>query len=221
MIFISYYTLRIIYHCIFVTPSTITAHPNNDTPWWRHQMETFSALLAICAGNSPVTSEFPSQRPVTRSVDIFFDLRRINGWVNDRKAGDLRRHPAHYDVTVMHSLRESGLCLYTLISALSLRINSLAMRNKCHSSAPGKGLWRIWMNKFREPTIYYDIIYVEPQKAVCIFPEVYYMRISWGYGYSVRKSMLSKSMRAIKWEIWAGCATHYFADINHIWGPFY
>ena len=44
-------------------------------PWWRHQMETFSALLALCAGNSPVTDEFPSQRPVVRSFDVFFDLR--------------------------------------------------------------------------------------------------------------------------------------------------
>ena len=35
--------------------------------WWRHQMETFSALLTIYAGNSPV--------PVTRSFDVFFDLR--------------------------------------------------------------------------------------------------------------------------------------------------
>ena len=42
--------------------------------WWRHQMEKFSALLAICVGNSPVTGEFPAQRPVTRSFDIFFDL---------------------------------------------------------------------------------------------------------------------------------------------------
>ena len=38
-------------------------------------METFSALLVICAGNSPVTGEFPSQRPVMRSFDVFFDLR--------------------------------------------------------------------------------------------------------------------------------------------------
>ena len=38
-------------------------------------METFSALLAICAGNSPVPGEFPTQRPVTRSFDVFFDLR--------------------------------------------------------------------------------------------------------------------------------------------------
>ena len=43
--------------------------------WWRHQMETFSALLAICAGNSPVPGEFPAQRPVTRSFDVFFHLR--------------------------------------------------------------------------------------------------------------------------------------------------
>ena len=45
------------------------------SPWWRHQMETFSALLAICAGNSPVPGEFPTQRLVTRSFDVYFDLR--------------------------------------------------------------------------------------------------------------------------------------------------
>ena len=39
-------------------------------------METFSALLAIFAGNSPVPGEFPAQRPVTRSFDVFLDLRR-------------------------------------------------------------------------------------------------------------------------------------------------
>ena len=38
--------------------------------WWRHQMGTFSALLAFCAGNSPVTA----QSPVTRSFNVFFDL---------------------------------------------------------------------------------------------------------------------------------------------------
>ena len=68
--------------------------------WRRHQMDTFSALLALCVGNSPVTGEFPAQRPVTRSFDVFFDLRLITGWVNNRKAGDLRRHRAHYDVTI-------------------------------------------------------------------------------------------------------------------------
>ena len=43
--------------------------------WWRHQMITFSTLLTLCAGNSPVTGAFPSQRPVTRSFDAFFHLR--------------------------------------------------------------------------------------------------------------------------------------------------
>ena len=66
-------------------------------------METFSALLAICAGNPTVTGEFPAQRPVTRSFDVSFICARINGWVNNREAGDLRRHGPHYDVIVMAS----------------------------------------------------------------------------------------------------------------------
>ena len=37
--------------------------------------KTFFALLALCAGNSPVTGEFPSQRPVTWNFDVLFDLR--------------------------------------------------------------------------------------------------------------------------------------------------
>ena len=67
--------------------------------WWRHQMETFSALLALCAGNSPVPGEFPAQRPVTRSFDVFFDLRlnkRLSkqplGWWFETPAWSLWRH---------------------------------------------------------------------------------------------------------------------------------
>ena len=58
-------------------------------------METFSALLVICSAG-----EFPEQRPVTRSFDAFFDLR-LNKRVNNGQAGDLRRHSAHYDVSVV------------------------------------------------------------------------------------------------------------------------
>ena len=64
-------------------------------------METFSALLALCAGNSPVSGEFPAQRPVTRSFDVFFDLRPNKRLNKNGEAGDLRRHCAHYDVIVM------------------------------------------------------------------------------------------------------------------------
>ena len=67
--------------------------------WWRHPMETFSALLAICAGNLPVPGEFPAQRPVTRSFNVFFDLRpnkRLGkqcwGWWFETPSSPLRRH---------------------------------------------------------------------------------------------------------------------------------
>ena len=70
-----------------------------NSSWWRHQMVTFSALLALCAGNSPVAGEFPAQRPVTRSFNVIFELRLRKGY--NREAGHLRRHRAHYDVIVM------------------------------------------------------------------------------------------------------------------------
>ena len=61
-------------------------------------METFSALLAVCAGNSPVPGEFPH----TEASDAgLWCLHPINGSVNNREAGDLRRHRAHHDVIVM------------------------------------------------------------------------------------------------------------------------
>ena len=76
--------------------------------WWRkmfpfddlrHQMETFSALLVLCVGNSPVTGEFPAQRPVTQSFDGFFDLRlnkrlskQSRGWWFETPSRSLWRH---------------------------------------------------------------------------------------------------------------------------------
>ena len=62
-------------------------------------MEPFSALLAPCVGNSPVSGEFPAQRPVTRSFDVFFDLRlnkRLSkqawGWWFETLSSPLWRH---------------------------------------------------------------------------------------------------------------------------------
>ena len=43
--------------------------------WWRHHMGTFSALPTLCEGNPRVTGGFRSQRPLTRSFDVLFDLR--------------------------------------------------------------------------------------------------------------------------------------------------
>ena len=70
-----------------------------DDSWWRHQIEAFFALLAFCAGNSPVTGEFPEQRQVTRSFDVFFDPRlnkRLSnqswGWWSETPMCPLWRH---------------------------------------------------------------------------------------------------------------------------------
>ena len=54
-----------------------------------------------------VTGEFPTQRPVTRSFDVFFDLicAWTNSWANNGDVGDLRRHRTHYDVFVMIKAR--------------------------------------------------------------------------------------------------------------------
>ena len=69
-----------------------------DIPWC-HQMETFSVLLALCARNSPVTSEFPTQRPVAWSLDVFFDLclnkgltKQLWGWWSETQSRSLWHH---------------------------------------------------------------------------------------------------------------------------------
>ena len=89
--------------------------------WRRHQMETFSALLDFCAGNSPVPGEFPAQRPVTRSFEVFFDLRpnkRLSkqswGWWSETPSSSLWRHrnvkAAGYDCVAVY------LTLFIVIS---------------------------------------------------------------------------------------------------------
>ena len=90
----------------FVTKCLVDGLLHCNTPtkripaaWWRHQMGTFSALLTVCAGNSPVPGEFPTQRPVTQSFDVSFDLR-LNKWLSKQSWGrwletlsrPLRRH---------------------------------------------------------------------------------------------------------------------------------
>ena len=69
--------------------------------WWRHQMETSSALLVICAGNSPATVKSPLKGQWRGALMFSLIWTWINGWVNNREAGDLRRYRAHYDVSVM------------------------------------------------------------------------------------------------------------------------
>ena len=88
-------------------------------PWWRHQMETYSALLAICAGNSPVPRKGQWRGALMFSLIYVW----INGWVNNREAGDLRRYRAHYDVTVM---------LVWIINYIHMKYYCRHHHNLCH-----------------------------------------------------------------------------------------
>ena len=65
-------------------------------------MEIYSALLAICVGNSPVTGEFPHKGQWRGALMFSLIWAWLNDWANNREAGDLRRHRTHYDVVVMH-----------------------------------------------------------------------------------------------------------------------
>ena len=68
--------------------------------WWRHQMEFFPRYWPFVRGihRSPVNSPHKGQ---WRRALFSLICTWINGWVNNREAGDLRRHRTHYDVIVM------------------------------------------------------------------------------------------------------------------------
>ena len=81
---------------------TRRSHYMHFFSWWRHQMETFFALLAPLYGEihrSAVNS--PHKGQLRRVLMFSLICTWLHGWVNIREAGDLRRHRAHYDVNVM------------------------------------------------------------------------------------------------------------------------
>ena len=70
-------------------------------------MENKSALLAICVGNSLVSGDFPAQRPVTRSFDVFFDLRLDKRLSKQSWGWSFETLSFPYDVIVMVNGYES------------------------------------------------------------------------------------------------------------------
>ena len=104
----------------------------------RHQMETGSALLALCVGNSLVTGEFPSQRQLARSFDVFFDLclnkrlsKQSRGWWSETPSGSLWRHCNVYCVVnwfdkVLDQYHINELIKATGLSEVQMNISVLA-----------------------------------------------------------------------------------------------
>ena len=72
---------------------------HDDVIKWKH-FPRYWTFVRYC-GDSPVIGELPSQRPVMRSFDVFFNMRLYKRWVNNREASDLRRYRAYYDAIVM------------------------------------------------------------------------------------------------------------------------
>ena len=76
----------------------------SSVTWWRHQMEIFSALLALCAGNSPVPVNSTHKGQSRGALMFSLICAWISDWANNREAGDLRRHRGHCDVNEMSNL---------------------------------------------------------------------------------------------------------------------
>ena len=117
-------------------------------------METFSAVLALRAGNSPVTGEFPNQRPVTRSFDVFFDLRlnkRLSkqswGWwfetpsrplwshCNWASLGWYERTTRHYHAREQHLGRNYRYLKYTCSNYYMVAKVTTYFSGKCYMSS--------------------------------------------------------------------------------------
>ena len=94
-------------------------------------------VTGLCEGNSPVTGEFPSQRPVTRSFDVFFDCAWINIWANNDHAGDLKRNCANYDVTLMTKSGNVANFIVTSGTAACLAYDN----QRCHQR------WKSWRHE--------------------------------------------------------------------------
>ena len=148
--------------------SHLILNPNYTATWWRHQMETFSALPAICAGNSPVPGEFPTQRPVTRSFGVFFDLRlnkRLSkqswGWWFETLSRPLWRHCNeihHHGRTISEfiTLRKLILCIFkgALIARfMGVNIGPIWGRQDPGGPHVGPMNFAIWVCKLKCRTI--------------------------------------------------------------------
>ena len=77
--------------------------------WRRHQMKTFPVLLALCDGNPPPQVDSPHKGQWRGALMLSSICAWTNGWANNRAAGDLRCHRAHYNITVMIV---TGACCY-------------------------------------------------------------------------------------------------------------
>ena len=67
-----------------------------NKPFWRHDMEKFSTLLALCEGNPPVMGGFPHTKGLSvQGFNVALKFAWAWSWANDQVADDMRRHDTH------------------------------------------------------------------------------------------------------------------------------
>ena len=191
--------------------------------WWRHQMEIFSVLLAICAGNSPVPGEFPAQRPVTWNFDVFFDLRPNQllskqswGWWFETPSRPLWRHR---NVTTEVWVSFKCIFIQILVAFWTLRqwvINEpkcghlwqfIDKFNKCLFSM--RGVCSEWRRKTQH-RVFFSLTFRELSKIISrkyTMPKITYMlRISsWNFVRAPKASPWAQVQRfslKFSWDVW-------------------
>ena len=140
-------------------------------------METFSALLAIWAGNTSVPGEYPAQRPVTRSFDVCFDLRLNKtlrkqswGWWFETPSLPLWRHYNTFHKCVyiayipIHT--QTNLVIHTWLTTDDIG-------KKCQVSSCGQSTPRIewfWIRGFENQRVLWNtrLLLHNPATRLCI-----------------------------------------------------
>ena len=125
--------------------------PDQFNSWWRHQVETFSALPPFVRGihRWPVNSPHKGQW----SGALMFSLICINGWVNKRECGDPGRRCAHNDVTVMwngYFGSEHTWELKSFMKRSAQMINGLMAGNSLYSPCAVGFHQKSYQNNYRE-----------------------------------------------------------------------
>ena len=72
--------------------------------WWRHQMETFFALLAYVRGIHRLPMDSPKKGQRRGALKFSLIPAWASRWGNIEHACNLRRYRAHGDVTLMKQL---------------------------------------------------------------------------------------------------------------------
>ena len=116
--------------------------------WWRHQMGTFSALLAICAGNPQVNSPHKGQWRGTLMFSLI--CAWISSWVNNREAGDLRCYCAHYDINVMNAFESNRHITIKVNNYITTCTHCCWVNSLASSGIQRKSSWlSVILNKWR------------------------------------------------------------------------